>query len=52
LLGGIAEVAKQARIAALGIASYDPAIDKNGRALAAAVSVAEGVLGNNKAGFR
>ena len=52
LLGGIAEVAKQARIAALGIASYDPAIDKNGRALAVAVSVAEIVLGNNKAGFR
>ena len=52
LLGGIVEVTKQARIAALGIASYDPAIDKNGRALAAAVSVAERVLGNNKAGFR
>jgi arginase len=44
LLQAIQEVKNHARIAALGIASYDPEVDRDGRALAAAVSVAETVL--------
>jgi arginase len=46
LLSAITEVGTQAKIGALGIASYDPATDRNGRGLAAAVSVAETVLGH------
>jgi arginase len=45
LLGAVAEVRKRARVAALGIASYDPAVDRDGRALSAALSVAEVLLG-------
>ena len=44
LIQAIREVKKQASIAALGIASYDPEVDRNGRALAAAVAVTEAVL--------
>jgi arginase len=44
LLEAIAEVRRQTRIAALGIASYDPTIDRGGRALEAALRVAESVL--------
>lgn len=44
LIQAIKEVKTHARIAALGIASYDPGIDQNGRALAAAMAVAEAVL--------
>ena len=47
LLEVIAEVRRKAEIAALGIASYDPAIDTSGRALAAAVSVADAALKSN-----
>jgi len=43
LLGAIEEVKSHAKIAALGIASYDPALDKDGRALLAAVAVTETV---------
>ena len=45
LLHAIEEVKIHAKIAALGIASYDPEMDRDGRALAAAVAVAEAVLG-------
>jgi arginase len=44
LLDAIEEIRRQTRIAALGIASYDPAIDRSGRALEAALRVAESVL--------
>jgi arginase len=45
LLQAIQEVKSHAKIAALGIASYDPEVDKDGRALSAAVAVTETVLG-------
>ncbi len=44
LLGGVAEIRKRANVVALGIASYDPAIDRNGNALAAVVRAVETVL--------
>ena len=44
LLEAIAQISRQTRIAALGIASYDPAIDRGARALEAALRVAELVL--------
>ncbi len=44
LIQAIREVKNLARIAALGIASYDPEVDQDGQALAAAVSVAKTVL--------
>ncbi len=44
LLEAILEVKGHARIAALGIASYDPEVDRDGKALAAAVAVTEAVL--------
>ncbi len=49
LIQGIQEIKDQARIsavqiAALGIASYDPEVDRGGRALAAAVAVTQAVL--------
>jgi arginase len=45
LLDAVAEVRKRAKVAALGIASYDPAVDRDGRALSAALRVAEVLLG-------
>jgi arginase len=45
LIRAIREVRKRSTIAALGIASYDPEVDRGGRALAAAVAVTEAVLG-------
>ena len=45
LLDAIAEVRRQVRVVALGIASYDPAVDQNGRALSAAIEVLKVVLG-------
>lgn len=45
LFDSIAEVRRRTRIAALGIGSYDPAVDENGRALKAALRVVEIVLG-------
>ena len=44
LLDAIREVTTHSQIAALGIASYDPEVDRDGKALAAAVAVAESVL--------
>jgi arginase len=44
LIQAILEVKRQARIAALGIASYDPEVDGDGRALAAAVAVTEAAM--------
>lgn len=44
LLGAITEAKHQAKIAALGIASYDPEVDGDGRALVGAVAVTEAVL--------
>ncbi len=44
LIQAIREVKNHACIAALGIASYDPEVDRDGRALAAAVAVTEAVL--------
>ncbi len=44
LLGAIEQVKRHSKIAALGIASYDPEVDKDGRALAAAVAVTETFL--------
>ena len=44
LVGGITTVRNLANIGALGIGSYDPARDQNGRALAAGVAVVEAVL--------
>lgn len=44
LLEAIAEVRRHTKIAALGIGSYDPAVDEGGRALAAALRVVETVL--------
>jgi len=44
LTDAIREVRKHAEFSALGIASYDPAVDKDGKALAAAVQVTESVL--------
>jgi arginase len=47
LLDAIAEVRKRANLASLGIASYDPAVDQNGRALSAALDVVKVTLGNS-----
>jgi arginase len=44
LIQAIREVKNHATIAALGIASFDPEADRDGKALAAAVLVAESVL--------
>jgi len=44
LLDGITEVRKHAKVVALGIASYDPAVDDEDRALSAATQVAEVLL--------
>ena len=44
LIGAINEVQRHAEIAALGIASYDPEVDGDGKALAAAVAAADAVL--------
>ena len=44
LIRAIQEVKTRGSIAALGIASYDPQVDQEGKALAAAVRVAEAVL--------
>jgi len=44
LIQAINEVKGHANIGALGIASYDPEVDGDGRALAAAVAVTEAVL--------
>jgi arginase len=44
LRDAILETRKHARIAALGIASYDPEADRDGRALAAAVTVVEAAM--------
>jgi arginase len=44
LIQAIREVKKHSTIAALGIGSYDPEVDRDGRALAAAVAVTEAVL--------
>jgi len=44
LLDAVAEVRKQVKVAALGIASYDPAVDRDGRALSAALNVVEVLL--------
>lgn len=44
LTGAIREIRRRVAISALGIASYDPAVDREGRALAAAVAVTESVL--------
>jgi arginase len=46
LLGAIREVRKHTRVVALGIASYDPAVDHNQRALSAALEVVKAVLAN------
>ena len=45
LLDAIAEVRKRANLASLGIASYDPAVDQNGRALSAALGVVKASFG-------
>ncbi len=45
LLEAITEARKQAKVVALGIASYDPAGDQNGRALSAAIEVLKVALG-------
>jgi arginase len=45
LLDAVAEVRKQVKVAGLGIASYDPALDRDGRALSAALGVVEVLLG-------
>jgi arginase len=45
LVRSIKDVKSHAEIAALGIASYDPEVDRDGKALAAAVAVTEAVLG-------
>ncbi|MBO0911037.1 MAG: arginase family protein [Acidobacteria bacterium] len=47
LLEAIAAIRRQTRIAALGIASYDPAVDRGGCALEAALGVAESVLNSS-----
>jgi len=44
LLNGVAEIRQRANVVALGIASYDPATDRNGKALATAVSAVEMLL--------
>jgi arginase len=44
LLDAIAEARRHMDVVALGIASYEPAIDQNGRALSAAVEVIKAVL--------
>jgi arginase len=44
LIQAIEQVKKRSTIAALGIGSYDPEVDSDGRALAAAVAVTEAVL--------
>jgi arginase len=44
LIHAIEEVKAHAKIAALGIASYDPEVDKDGRALSAAVAVTETIV--------
>jgi arginase len=44
LIGAIEEVKGESKIAALGIASYDPEVDRDDRALSAAVAVTETVL--------
>ena len=44
LLNAIAETRKQTQVVALGIASYDPAVDHDGRALAAAREVVKAAL--------
>ncbi len=44
LLDAIAEIRKHTKVVALGIASYDPEVDHDGRALAAALAVAEAVF--------
>jgi arginase len=44
LLDGITVVRKHAKVVALGIASYDPAVDHEDRALSAATQVAEVLL--------
>ena len=44
LLECIAEIRKQTRVVALGVGSYDPEVDRDGRALAAALAVAEAVF--------
>jgi arginase len=44
LLDAIAEARKHMNVVALGIASYDPAVDQNGRALWAAVEVVKAAL--------
>lgn len=44
LIQAIQEAKAHAQIAALGIASYDPEVDRNGKALAAAVTVTEAAL--------
>lgn len=44
LLEAIREVKGHSKIAALGIASYDPEVDQDGKALAAAVAVTEVVV--------
>lgn len=44
LLSAVAEIPERSKVAALCIASYDPTVDRNGRALDAALRVAETVL--------
>src|SRR5579864_813035 len=44
LLDAVAEVRKQAKVAGLGIASYDPAVDHDGRAMSAALRAVEILL--------
>ena len=44
LIQAIKEVKGHANIGALGIASYDPEVDRDGKALAAAIAVTEAVL--------
>jgi arginase len=44
LIQAIRQVKSRAKIAALGIGSYDPEVDRDGRALAAAAAVTEAVL--------
>jgi arginase family enzyme len=52
LLEAILEVKSHAKIAALGIASYDPEVDREGQALAAAVAVTEACFRPANAGFQ
>jgi len=44
LLQAVTEVCKHVRVAALGVASYDPTMDQNKRALATARAVVKTVL--------